>query len=143
MTLDSEVRAYQAERLKRLAEQPRTTVYEAEHDHHEAWPADSVSAVLERIAARATTASSEAVDDFKFRKALLEDPETLRFQRDHPKLFWLASDRVQMREPRYRGAIAALLEVKRRTERGELQGEHEADAAATRVVMDALQQRTE
>lgn len=133
-SLDSEVHAFQAERLRQLADRPRTTVYDAEHDHHEAWSADSVSTVLERIAAR----SSDEGDDFKFRKALLEDAEILRFQRHHPKLFWLASDRAQMREPRYRSAIAALLEVKRRTERGELQGEHEADAAATRVVMDAL-----
>ena len=76
--------------------------------------------------------------DFAFRKACLQEEEVLLFQRRHPQLYWMVTDREKMREQRYRSAVSALLEVRRRVERGEVKEGEEADAAATRVVIDAL-----
>ena len=142
--IPSDVAAFQDEKLKRLAEQPNTTVYTVAHDEvADAWPIARVRGIMDRIALRINDefGDVERHSDFAVRKVCLDDPETLAFQRRHPKLYWMITDRQQMKEPKYRAAIAALLEVRDRVEKGVVAEGPEADAAATRTVIDALRER--
>lgn len=137
----AEVAAFHKEKLKRLSEQSNTTVYTVSHDTvADAWPVQRVRAVLESIATRLQTEfRGSDVSDFTVRKTCLSDPEVLAFQRQHPKLYWMVTDREKMKESKYRAVIAALLEVRSRVEKGHIADGEEADAAATRTVIDALQ----
>ena len=84
--LPSQVGAYEQERLRALAQKPNTTVLTVEHDHkHAVWPVATLRPLLERLAERVTS-FDESVSDFAVRKACLEDPEVLRFKRDHLNL---------------------------------------------------------
>lgn len=140
MAESADVAAFQKEKLKKLAEKPNTTVFTVEHENvAEAWPVKRVRKVLESIAKRIQTDFTEADSDFSVRKACLSDSEVLAFQRQHPKLYWMVTDREKMKESKYRAAVSALLEVRSRVERGIIKEGEEADAAATRTVIDALQ----
>ena len=137
--MDSEVKAFQEDKLRKLAEKPNTTVFTVKHDEiNKPWPVKRVRKVLENIAKRVNTEFSESDSDFKVRKKCLDDSEILEFQRKHPKLYWMVTDREKMKNEKYRSAVSALLEVKMRVERGDIPDGNEADAAATRTVIDAL-----
>lgn len=141
MVDSADVAAYQAEKLKKLAEKPNTTVFTVKHDHiAEAWPIKRVRNVLESIAKKITGeySDAESFSDFAVRKECMKDPEVLAFQRQHPKLYWMVTDREKMKEPKYRAAVSALMEVRTRVERGQIKEGEEADAAATRTIIDAL-----
>ena len=84
-------------------------------------------------------AFDDAVDDFTVRKTCLDDAETLLFQRDHPKFYWMLTDRKVMRDERARNAVTGLLFVHEQVESGVVSGE-EANASATKTVLAALQQ---
>ena len=134
----NDVAAFQKEKLRELSEKPNTTVYETEHTEiREPTAIDDVSKVLEKISIRLAQYDCDK-NDFFVRKDLLKDDEILNFQRKHPKMYWMVTDREKMAESKYRGAISALLEVRRRVERGEVPSGEEADAAATRTIIDAL-----
>ena len=125
-------------RLEELAARPRTSVYDVVHDSvAEPWAASRLRPVMERIV-EAALAHGPEVADFAVRKAGLEDPEALAFQRRHPKLYWLITDREKMREPRLRDAVGAMLGLRDRVERGELADGPDADALATQTVIAAL-----
>lgn len=129
----------QAQDLERLASKPNTTVYKREFDrYHEPWQVERLRTVLSCLVKRVLTFDEAYVTDFAVRKACLDDPETLAFQRDHPKLYWLATDRALMRDEQKRNVLLALLQVRERDERGEFKEPCEADAAATAVVMRGL-----
>ena len=101
-------------------------------------PCTSVRPVLSTIARRVASFGDE-VDDFVVRKTCMsEDAEVLAFQRKHPKLYWLVTDRALMRQERYRNALGGLLGVRDRVESGALPEGQEADATATSTVMAAL-----
>lgn len=135
----SEVGAYQQERLRELSQRPNTSVLQVEYDAvRDPWPVARLRPVMEGLVAR-VLAFDDATSDFAVRKACLDDPETLEFQRAHPKLYWSLTDRAQMRQKKARDAVAAMLRVRERVEKGEVTDEHEADALATRTVMAALQ----
>ena len=136
--LQSEVQAHHQERLRELAERPNTTVLTVEYDDkHDPWPVERVRPMMERLVARVLSFGDE-VDDFRVRKTCLDDPEVLAFQRQHPKLYWMLSDRKLMREERCRSAITGLLHVRSKVQSGEVTDEHEADGLATRTVLAAL-----
>ena len=137
----SDVSAFQEQKLKELADKPNTTVFTVKHDQvNTAWKAKRVSDVLESIASRIQSEFTDTskFSDFYVRKKCLEDEEVLSFQRQHPKLYWMVTDREKMKDAKYRAAVSALLEVRRRVERGDVKDGEEADAAATRTVIDAL-----
>ena len=135
----SDIAAYQKERLRELASRPNTTVLDVEHDHHhDPWPVSRLRPVLERLTARVLS-TPEDVSDFVLRKQCLEDEEVLAFQRNHPKFYWLLTDRKIMREPKHRDAITGMLYIRGEVEKGNVANGHEADAMATRTVIEALQ----
>ena len=137
--LRGEVEAYHDEHLRALAEKPYTTVYKTEYDTvREPWKAADARRVAEHIAAR-TTSFGEETSDFALRKALLEEEEVLHFQRCHPKLYYILTDRKVVGEPRCRQALGAMLSVRDKVDAGEVEGK-EADAMATSGIVAALQQ---
>ena len=136
--LPSEVNAYEQEHLKELASRPNTTVLQATHDIlHDPWPVSRLKPMMETLVKR-VLAFGDEVDDFRVRKACLDDEEVLSFQRTHPKLYWMLTDRKMMREPRLRSAVTGLLHVRSQVEAGALAEGRDADAMATRSVLAAL-----
>ena len=135
----NEVGAYERERLEALAARPNTSVYTVKHDSvDEPWKMERLRPVLSTIARRVASFGDD-VDDFVVRKTCMsEDAEVLAFQRKHPKLYWLVTDRALMRQERYRNALGGLLGVRDRVESGALPEGQEADATATSTVMAAL-----
>lgn len=137
--LENDVAAFQKERLRELSERPNTTVLDVEHDsHHEPWSVDRLRPLLERLTSR-VLATPDETSDFVMRKQCLEDEEVLAFQRDHPKFYWLLTDRAIMREKKHRDAITGMLYIRGEVERGRVTTGQEADAMATRTVIEALQ----
>lgn len=129
----------QKQHLENLASRPNTTVMTVEHDvKNDPWPVSRLRPVMESIMRGVTQKEEEDITDFALRKRMLEDPETLAFQRQHPQLYWVLTDRAVMREQKSRDAITALLRLRTQVERGEIPNGHEADAAATNAVMTAL-----
>lgn len=139
--LPTQVGAFEASRLRELSERPNTTVLTVDHTQtHEPWTVARLRPMMERLATR-VAGFDASIDDFRVRKACLEgDEEVLAFQRQHPKLYWLLTDRSMVREKRFREAVAAMLAVRERVERGEVEGGRDADAMATRAIVAALQQ---
>lgn len=137
--MQSSAEAFHQQRLEELSAQPNKTVYTVKHDRvREAWPVARVRPVLERIAEK-VHASGKEESEFKMRRRLLDEDEEVRaFQRDHPKLYWLVTDRKVVGEAKFRQAISGLLAMRDRVESGQVSDEKEADAMATRVVMNAL-----
>ena len=126
-----------AEKIAR--ENPRAEVLQVTHDRrHEPWSADRVAAVCETILSRSVSDFDPKDHDFTVRRTLLDDPEILAFKKCHPKLFQTVTDRTLMKDPKYRGTIQSLLDVRRRVETGELPENGVADAAATQAVVTAL-----
>ena len=72
------------------------------------------------------------------RKACLDDPEILAFQREHLKLYWIVTDRALLADARSCAAIDALLDVNDDVQRGRVAKGKDADAKATREVMRAF-----
>lgn len=141
-SLESEVGAYERERLEKLAEQPNTTVFKNDYDStHEAWKATRLRGISERVAKRVTEFSGD-VSDFQVRKQCLDDAEVLEFQRHHPKLYWLLTDRTMVKDMRFRRALGAMFEVRKKVERGDISEGRDADALATSSIVSALQQGT-
>jgi hypothetical protein len=139
MSVPTEVESFQKERLQELSEKPNTTVFTVEHDvKNEPWPAARLRGVMETITAR-VLATPDDVTDFALRKNLLGyDEEILAFQRQHPKFYWLLTDRAIMREKKSRDAVTGMLFVRDEIERGRVAEGQEADAMATRTVIEAL-----
>ena len=71
-----------------------------------------------------------------------QDPEVLAFQRDHPQLFFLVSDRERVRDPRLRDAVGGLLRV-REIQIERALGDDEANAMATQCVVSAMGNKKE
>ena len=134
----SEVGAYEKERLDKLSQQPNTTVFKTEYDsRHEPWEAKRLRRLAEKVAKRVTEFEGD-VSDFKIRKACMEDEEVLNFQRQHPKLFWLLTDRKMVKDKRFQQALGAMLTVKEKVENGDVQEGRDADALATSSIVAAL-----
>ena len=139
MNLASDVNAYEKKRLEELSERPNTTVLTVEHDFvNEPWPVSRLRPLLERLAKRVTEFPDET-DDFVVRKTCLDDPEVLEFQRMHPKLYWMLTDRKLVKEEKFRNAVNGLLLVRRKVEVGEVESGQEADGMATQTVLASLQ----
>lgn len=136
--LPTTVGAYEKERLEELSNQPNTTVYSVKHDAtHDPWRPKRLKRVIERISTRVREFSSD-VDDFTLRKRCLDDGEILAFQRDHPKTYYMLTDRSLSKNPKAHAAVVAMLGIHSQLRNGEL-SEQEADAAATSAVVNALQ----
>lgn len=137
--MDPQVKAMHDAHLRELADRKNTTVFTVKHDvEHEPWESRRLRGVMESLTAR-VLAFDDAVDDFTVRKTCIDDAETLAFQRDHPKFYWMLTDRKVMRDERARNAVTGLLFVHEQVESGVVAGE-EANASATKTVLAALQQ---
>lgn len=133
--------AFQREKLEELASRPNTTVYDVVHDFKaDPWPVERCRKVMEKIASRLTEefADRDKFSDFGLRKEMMKEEEILSFQRRHPKLYWMITDREKMSNETYRGVISSLLELRQRVEDGTLEEGEEADATATKVVTSLL-----
>ncbi|OUU53267.1 MAG: hypothetical protein CBC12_02830 [Candidatus Puniceispirillum sp. TMED52] len=141
MVDSADVAAYQTEKLKKLAEKPNTTVFTVKHDQvTTAWSSERVRDAVETIAQKIQSefSDTEKFSDFFVRKECMKDPQVLAFQRQHPKLYWMVTDREKMKEQKYRDVIGAMVELRKRVELGQVKEGEEADATATRVITDAL-----
>ena len=138
MSVPTDVEAFHTQRLRELSEKANTTVLTVEHDQtNDPWPAARLRTVMETITARVLEAP-DTVDDFALRKQLLENDEVLAFQRQHPKFYWLLTDRAVMREKKSRDAVTGMLFVRDEIEKGHVAEGQEADAMATRTVVEAF-----
>lgn len=138
--MESEVAAFQTEKLRQLAEEPNTTVYEPTHDYRgDPWPAHRLREVTERIAAK-VTAYGDDVTDFRVRKDCLKDPDILEFSHTHPKLFGKLTDRAILKDPRFRDSFSFMLHVRDKVDAGSVTEGRDADAMATNGVIKILQQ---
>lgn len=138
MSLPKEVQAYHDAHLRELASRPNTTVYTVQHDAvNDPWPEARLTAVLNTLQGRILAADAN-LSDFALRKACLDDLEILAFQRQHPKFYWMLTDRALMREDKFRTAVVSMIQLRGRVERGEVEGGREADAMATKNVVEAL-----
>ena len=137
--MQTEVHAYENERLRKLTEQKNTTVLGVEHDFiTDPWPEKRLRDVMEPLVAR-VLAFGDDVSDFTLRKTCMMDPEVLAFQRQHPKMYWMLTDRTVMRDERSRKAITGMLYVRKQVESGAVTEGRDADAMATKTVLAALQ----
>ena len=141
MSLENEVGAYEQERLEQLAAQPNTTVFKTEYGNtHESWKVRRLRRVAEALAIRVIEFSDD-VSDFQGRKRCMgENEEVLQFQRDHPRLYWLMTDRKMVRDKRFQQAFGAMLKVKEGVESGKIEEGRDADAMVTSSIVSALQQ---
>lgn len=136
--IQSQAAAMHEEQLRRLADRSDTVVYKPTYASvHEPWKATDARRVAEYIASK-TSSFGEETSDFALRKALLEEEEVLKFQRCHPKLYYMLTDRQMVGEPRFRQALGAMLSVRDKVDEGSV-GEDEANAMATSGVLAALQ----
>jgi hypothetical protein len=136
--MQNEVSGLHHDRLQQLADRPNTTVLSVEHDFkHEPWSSERLRGVLEPLVER-VCACGHDVDDFVLRKQCLEDADVLAFQRQHPKFYYLLTDRKLMLDTRSRTAVTGMLYVREQVDRGIIQEGHDADAMATRTVLSAL-----
>tara|TARA_B110001452_G_C15229624_1_gene426009 strand:- start:1658 stop:2080 length:423 start_codon:yes stop_codon:yes gene_type:complete len=137
--MDSEVKAFENERLRKLSEKKNTTVLTVEHDFiNDPWPEPRLRNVMEPLVARVLT-FDDSVSDFTLRKTCMDDSEVLEFQRQHPKMYWMLTDRKIMSDERSRKAITGMLYVRKQVESGAVTEGHDADAMATKTVLAALQ----
>ena len=138
--MDSEVAAYQEERLKQLASQPNTTVYTTKYDNkHDAWPVQKIRPICERIAKRVSTEFDDDISDFQLRKACLQgDEEVRQFQKHHPQLYWQLTDRKMIADQRFRSALGAFFTVMEKVEKGEVKAGEEADGLVNGAILSML-----
>lgn len=138
-SIPTDVESVHQERLQELSQRPNTTVLTVQHDEkHDPWPAARLRGVMETITKR-TLSTPDDAHDFALRKQLLtDDPEILAFQRQHPKFYWLLTDRAIMREKKSRDAVTGMLFIRDEIEHGRVAEGQEADGMATRTVLEAL-----
>ena len=129
--------ALEKQRLEELAARPNTQVLQVTHDFvKEPWPAERIVRVTNKIIE--TSLASNIKEDFDLRKELLKNTDIKKFQYDHPRLFWTLSDRKLMKEPKYRRAVQAMLNVHAMVETGVVEKGDVSNAVATQAVMHAL-----
>lgn len=135
----SELEALRRGHLQALASRPNTTVLDVTHDHvNTAWTASRVRRVITVVAEHMATCPREMCD-FDLRKSCIRlSSETQAFQRQHPQLFWTITDREIMAKPNSKLALEAMLKLRDDVDMGVLTDENEANAMATREVMNAL-----
>ena len=130
--------AYHEGHLEELASRPNTTVYKAVHDtHRDPWPVARLRPVLSRLVERVLGFPTDT-STFTIQKTCLDDPEVLDFYRGHNKMYTMLTDPALMRDQKSRTTIMAMLDVRARVESGEVVGEDEANALATRQIATAL-----
>ena len=124
--------------LEDLSNRKNTQVLKVEHDFvNDPWPVKRVKPVMERIV-NEVLSFEKGKNEFEMRKEILSiDDEILAFQRQHPQLFWLITDKEVVRKKSSITALNAMLSVREKEENGSLQRE-EADAMATSSVIAAL-----
>ena len=126
-----------AERIQR--DNPNAEVLHVTHDRrHEPWKSPRLHAVFETIVTRVTNEFKPSDSDFHVRKTLIGDAEILSFHRSHPRLYQVLTDRTLIKDPKYRGTLKAMLDVRSGVETGSVPDDERADAAATEAVMKAL-----
>ena len=130
--------AYTKQHLEELSKRKNTIVYTAEHDQvFDPWPAERLKRVMEKTV-KTMMDLPEDMDDFRARKKCIEDPEILDFYRHHLKTFLLITDRAAMKNEKFRQTITALIELRAKVERGDIRGDNESNAMATKLVMQTL-----
>ena len=138
--MQTDVKVMEQSRLEELSSRPNTTVLEVSHEFkHERWSVVRLRRCVDRIYRRVSDELDCSLSDFAVRKACLDEEEILEFQRVHPKLYWLVTDRKLMQDARAREAIEAMMSVVTRVEGGGITQDSEADAEATRAIVQALQ----
>ena len=138
--VESDVQAMHRKRLEELSSRKNTTVLDVTHDTvRDPWPVSRLRAVMESITSSTVGAKEEEETDFARRQRLMtDDEEVLSFQRLHPKMYWMLTDRSMMRSKQHRDAITGMLYVQQQVENGSVSAGQEADAMATRTVLAAL-----
>ena len=135
---NNDVEAMHTQKMRDLASQPNTTVYEATHDVvREPWKVSRLRPILERLVERVLS-FPDNVSDFCLRKTCLDDAEIACFQKAHPEMYYLLTNRDVMREEKSRKAITGLLYLREQIEAGVITDGKEADAMATKSVVAAL-----
>ena len=137
--LEGDVTAFQKERIEELKNQDRTSIYETKHDFkHEPWKASTIRPLLEDLAAMVSSFGNET-SDFMVRKSCLKEERFLKFQRDHPQLYYLMTDRKMLRDDRFRQAFTSMLFVREKIDSGSLSDGTEADGMIMNGIVSALQ----
>ena len=133
------------EHARKLKEKnPNAQVMTVEHDFvNEPWEVKRLHTAFEKVAQRIFNDFPPDTSDFVVRKKLLDDPEILALQRQHPRLYWTLTDRRLMADEHYRSVLRAMLKVRRQVETGQIPNNQKSDVAATNEIVAALLQKQE
>lgn len=131
-----EARRRHAEEICR--KDPTAKILELSHDFvRDPWPSRRLEKVFNLIVRRIYEFPADS-HDFAVRKSLLADTEILEFQRAHPRLYYVLTDRAMMKETRYRDVLKKMLLLRQGVESGEVAADERADAVATQIVVSSL-----
>ena len=131
-----EAKQQYAERIHK--EDPRAEIYEVTHDRvQEPWESRRLERIFNKIVTKVFE-FEESTNDFTVRKTLLEDADILEFQRGHPRLYYVLTDRKLLREEKYKNVLKNMLLLRQRVERESLASDERTDAMATNVIISSL-----
>ena len=106
----------------------------------EPWKTDRLMDVFDAIVSQ-TLKKEDDEPVFNFRKRLLRENmngDVLPFQQDHPKLYFMLTDKKTMSQAKYRDALKGMVLVQREVERGNVAKGKEADSMAGTAVLRAI-----
>jgi len=126
-----------AEKIQR--ENPRAEVMEVTHEFkHEPWKAYDLTVIFDDIVRRIFSDFHPDQADFVVRKSLLQTPSILCFQRDHPRLYYVVTDRSLMANATYRSTLSQMLRVRKEIEAGRLPDDERGEAAGVEAIVSSL-----
>lgn len=130
--MDTSKLAYEKHVEEMRRTHPNATVLETQYIEHEPWKVETLTNICEQIARR-TRENTEISDLFRYRKSLLKEKDILAFQRHHPKLFWMLTDKDTVSDPKYQKTLGYFLNILYLKESGKI-NESDANATASKVI---------
>ena len=117
-------------------ENPNAEIYEVKHDRiQEPWKVDRLQKIFKKIVTRVLE-FDESTNDFVIRKTLLQDADILEFQRGHPRLYYVLTDRNVITQEKYAKLVNKML-LLRQSMDGSPPDER-VDAMATNLIVSSL-----
>lgn len=134
----AEAVALQREHLEKLAAEGHRVMEVTYTKVQEPWSSLRCREAMETLVKRVVSFPPDT-PDFCIRKTCLEEnPEWLEFQRRHPKLYHMATDRALIVQPKIQMVLNGMLLLRAKVENGEVPEGEAADALATRHVLSTL-----
>ena len=116
---------------KVLRQDPNARIFRARHDNEfKAWEAGRVAEKMNDVCAKRMKMGAD-VADYDARVIIMASCPTIKaFADSHPKIFEMITDFEKMSTPKYRGAIDAMLSVRKKVDVGQVRDGEQASAIA-------------